>query len=1129
MVLAYRGGVYAADPTTFVDGQWAYAEPTVKESTVIDGKATSTGTNKQVVVGKNAQTSGNEQTAIGYNATVNGTGSVSIGANSAIDWDNDKAWNKGAAKFSVDNVVSFGNSEEGLTRRLINVAAGINDNDAVNVEQLAGYVAYDKKGGEVDKTSVTFNPDGEAATLKNIGDITIKADSHNSDKTEDRSFRKAGLVAGTVINDSKDSWVTGRNIAIGKDANIEFTKDLVVNNNGRGPWNVVAIGDNNLVKDSPNAVVIGGGDYALSEVKNSSNGLLIGTNSKIDNAEQSVAFGANVAVQNTKYGVAVGAGSQVSRGEYNTAVGAKAEVSGANSIAIGANSKNGKKSSVALGNDSEVTADYQVSVGNATLQRKIVNVADGTIAKDSHDAVTGGQLAAAGIIPGKTNNATNYGSTQIAIGDHSVNEAEKGTTIGAYAKVSQGASESVALGANSAVTWADVNQTGTLEQRGVVSVGKTGEFTRRIINVSDGKVAAGSTDAVNGGQLSEVKELADKAGAGFSVAIPQADGSVQQHTYKPGDTITFTSNNDNLLTDIAEDGTIDVRLNDTLHLASVQSTNGKSALNLTDTGLALGYGDHNISIDESGIKVNGHFSVVTGQGTPLDVTADTVTAGGVTLKAGAVTAQTGTIGSVQFNGNGTITNVAAGSKDTDAVNKGQLDKVAGSAQAANDELAKYKAAGITYGTVSEGIIKGISLGQDSAVTANGGVATGFGARVEGEDGTAYGHGAYVTGEKGTALGANSYVSGFGSVALGAGSHATRNNVVEVGGRQISGVAAGTEATDAVNKGQMESYVKNQVTSATENTVKYNEDGSLSAGNAGTGKLDLNTDGSANLTNEAGKGVHVDKDGKTTIDGGLNVTGGFQINGKNVATSDDVADLSGRLGTIDKQIGADKEGNLNLTNKGTTLVDGINKNTESIGSINKVIGATGENGALKLDNGATTIESGINNNYAAIQQNSTAINNLGYSVNKLGGEIDSVGALSAALAGLHPLDYNPADSKYQLAAAFGGYDGSYALALGGFYNVNQDILLSGGVSTILKGERKTAGNVGVTFRVGAGNSAKDLGTPEDLKEANQQLAALKQDNKVLTGENRKLAEKVESQDQKIADLEAKFEELLKKVK
>ena len=120
----------------------------------------------------------------------------------------------------------------------------------------------------------------------------------------------------------------------------------------------------------------------------------------------------------------------------------------------------------------------------------------------------------AGIIAGKTTNASNWGELQLAIGQNSEVGAEKGTAIGSYAKVNTGATESVALGANSTVTWSDVNATGKYEKRGVVSVGKTGDFTRRIINVSDG---VNDTDAATVGQVSTaVNNLKTEVNSKFS-------------------------------------------------------------------------------------------------------------------------------------------------------------------------------------------------------------------------------------------------------------------------------------------------------------------------------------------------------------------------------------------------------------------------------------------------------------------------------------------------------------------------------------------------------------------------------------------------------------------------------------
>ena len=101
------------------------------------------------------------------------------------------------------------------------------------------------------------------------------------------------------------------------------------------------------------------------------------------------------------------------------------------------------------------------------------------------------------------------------------------------------------------------------------------------------------------------------------------------------------------------------------------------------------------------------------------------------------------------------------------------------------------------------------------------------------------------------------------------------------------------------------------------------------------------------------------------------------------------------------------------------------------------------------------------------------NAIGNRFDELGSEIDSVGAISAALVGLHPLDYDGTGSKFQLSAAVGSYDGTQAAAVGGFYHFNEDVMMSVGGATAFEGDHKTAANIGVTFRVGQGSSGKRL--------------------------------------------------------
>ena len=141
--------------------------------------------------------------------------------------------------------------------------------------------------------------------------------------------------------------------------------------------------------------------------------------------------------------------------------------------------------------------------------------------------------------------------------------------------------------------------------------------------------------------------------------------------------------------------------------------------------------------------------------------------------------------------------------------------------------------------------------------------------------------------------------------------------------------------------------------------------------------------------------------------------------------------------------------------------------------------------------ATSLIEAANLNNEMIHENSNRISALSNKVSDLGGEIDSVGAISSALAGLHPLDYDGTGSKFQLAAAMGNYDGTQAAAIGGFYHFNEDVMMSLGGATSFGGNNKSAFNVGVTFRVGeGGHKAVPADVQERLDAQEAEIAALK---------------------------------------
>lgn len=154
------------------------------------------------------------------------------------------------------------------------------------------------------------------------------------------------------------------------------------------------------------------------------------------------------------------------------------------------------------------------------------------------------------------------------------------------------------------------------------------------------------------------------------------------------------------------------------------------------------------------------------------------------------------------------------------------------------------------------------------------------------------------------------------------------------------------------------------------------------------------------------------------------------------------------GTV--QYDRDENGNVDKTN--VTL----NKGGDSV-TIHNVAAGTADTDAVNV--------SQLNQAWDQINNNTTAITNIGKKVGELDSRIDEVGAGAAALAALHPLDFDP-DDKWDFAAGYGNYRGENAVAIGAFYRPNEDTMFSVG-GTIGNGDNMV--NAGVSFKLGQGNN------------------------------------------------------------
>ena len=130
----------------------------------------------------------------------------------------------------------------------------------------------------------------------------------------------------------------------------------------------------------------------------------------------------------------------------------------------------------------------------------------------------------------------------------------------------------------------------------------------------------------------------------------------------------------------------------------------------------------------------------------------------------------------------------------------------------------------------------------------------------------------------------------------------------------------------------------------------------------------------------------------------------------------------------------------------------------------------------INDEAATRQAADQNLQNQINNNSTSINDLYGRYSSLKTDINKVGARSAALAGLHPLDFDPAN-KLNFAVASGSFKGENSVALGAFYRPNENIMFSA-ASTM--GDSDNAYTFGLSFKIGP-SSAKTKTTSPDAEE------------------------------------------------
>lgn len=425
-----------------------------------------------------------------------------------------------------------------------------------------------------------------------------------------------------------------------------------------------------------------------------------------------------------------------------------------------------------------------------------------------------------------------------------------------------------------------------------------------------------------------------------------------------------------------------------------------------------------------------------------------------------------------------------------------------------------------FGSHAESLVEyTVAIGNQARTASYDSVAIGNGAFVSGESSVAFGRTNNVTGENSVAIGANN-----GTVAGGQSAVVGYNNKIgadkeqlvfgsnseaNAQGTLVFGTHAKSLAIDAVAFGnntiadQANSVAigTNSVTDSavgvdgiTINGTKHVFAGEQPASvvsfgskaRAGAGGV---TQYNRQLTNvSAGQ---ISADSLDAVNGSQLFaaideieTNAKQINNNKTAivkTQNNLKDLAVGVQMLGDVVSDHEQAIAGHTTAIANNTNRINGNTNAINSLGQNV-ATNTADIRVLEKVADNHEGRITD----LEHRSTSMaNDINNKVNNLGQRVNKLGASSAALAGLHPLEYNKND-KGSFAISYGRYRNANAIALGAFYNPNEKVRLGFGIT--LGGE--TQFNINAAFRTGRGSEYEPQAKNGELEQLRQEVERLK---------------------------------------
>ena len=626
---------------------------------------------------------------------------------------------------------------------------------------------------------------------------------------------------------------------------------------------------------------------------------------------------------------------------------------------------------------------------------------------------------------------------------------------------------------------------------------------KKITNVADGTIGAGSKDAVNGGQLHTVVEDLKTKGFGLTAE----DGASVKKSL--GDTVTVKGDGTNITTSV-DNGAVKVALSRDLNVDTVTANTVTTGDTKMDTnGVTIKDGANEVTkLTKDGLQINdgGNKAV-------------TINKDGLTIENGPKVTKDGIDA-----GDKKITNVAdgiigAGSKD--AVNGGQLHtamediKAQGFGLKAEDGQSVKKPLGEVIDLKGDGNIKTTVDGTAIKMSLNDTITLGTDPAKQ----------ITVDGSTGTITAGN----GANQVTIdGSTGSVTAGNTVKAGdvimGNQNSGGQNGNFVTGLDNKTwNPNNPVAVTGRAATEDQLKaVNDDFNEKAKNGRVFQGD-----------QAGNNGKVVRGLGDT----MNLKGGADVNR---LTDNNIA--------VVKNAGGDGY-DIKLS-KDLNLKDGSTTYTKTVPGTNTTIPYTVD---TKVDGGGITItpsingqpvpghtvsltENGLNNGNNTITNvapgingtDAVNVNQLRNAMSSVDGKIADVGAASAAMAGLKPLQYDPLEPT-QVLAAVGNYKGSTAAAIGIAHYTNESTMLHMGVSL---GGHDNMVNAGVSYKFGTSDAKKAIparykaGPISSAYVMQDEVAALKAENLRMKQRDEELSAKYEQVQRDNEEMKAQIAMLMK---